>query len=415
MIDKLTPEQEVLIPIVREEWENCFYKLPRFDEGVIQDVIPKIYGKPTKIWFYNGSPFGLQILVNVLQNIWQDIEQNIEQDIWQNIWQNIGQNIEQNIEQNIWQNIGQNIEQDIWQNIGQNIEQNIWQNIRQNLRQNIEQDIWQNIGQNIGQNIWQNIGQNIEQNIGQNIWQNIWQNIEQNIGQNIWQNIWQNIEQNIRQNIKYNIFGWYIRCDDLGWVAFYDYFQRANLLKYNSPLFEDYKRLVGSGVFSSIQFENICFVCALPISVKVDDRKRLHSINSPAIEWKDGWGLYFIHGVTVPEYVVMNPEKITVQDIEKEENAEIRRVKINRYGQDKFLKDSGSIKVHEDDYGTLWKKDLLNDEPIIMVELINSTPEPDNSFKHYFIRVPPTVKTAHEAVGWTFGKTDKNYSPLIMS
>ena len=50
-----------------------------------------------------------------------------------------------------------------------------------------------------------------------------------------------------------------------------------------------------------------------------------------------------------------------------------------------------------------------------MVEVINSTPELDNSFKTYFLRVPPNIKSAKEAVAWTFGKTKENYNPSIQT
>lgn len=48
-----------------------------------------------------------------------------------------------------------------------------------------------------------------------------------------------------------------------------------------------------------------------------------------------------------------------------------------------------------------------------MVKVVNSTPEPDGSYKDYFLRVPPTITTAHEAVAWTFGKTAETYAPAI--
>ena len=47
-----------------------------------------------------------------------------------------------------------------------------------------------------------------------------------------------------------------------------------------------------------------------------------------------------------------------------------------------------------------------------MVEVRNSTPEPDGSRKTYFLRVPPTVRTAREAVAWTFGLGAVEYRPL---
>jgi hypothetical protein len=55
---------------------------------------------------------------------------------------------------------------------------------------------------------------------------------------------------------------------------------------------------------------------------------------------------------------------------------------------------------------------LSDDEPIVMVKLWNSTPEPDGSIKIYWLRVPPGIKTAREAVAWSFGKEEIEYQPL---
>jgi hypothetical protein len=48
-----------------------------------------------------------------------------------------------------------------------------------------------------------------------------------------------------------------------------------------------------------------------------------------------------------------------------------------------------------------------------MVRVDNSTPEPDGSRKPYWLRVPPTVQSAREAVAWTFGvEHPEQYQPL---
>ena len=39
----------------------------------------------------------------------------------------------------------------------------------------------------------------------------------------------------------------------------------------------------------------------------------------------------------------------------------------------------------------------------MLVEVLNATAEQDGTRKTYFLRVPPTVRTAREAVAWTFG------------
>jgi hypothetical protein len=48
-----------------------------------------------------------------------------------------------------------------------------------------------------------------------------------------------------------------------------------------------------------------------------------------------------------------------------------------------------------------------------MVEVANSTPEPDGSRHRYWLRVPPRVRTCQEAVAWTFGVREAEYRPLV--
>jgi hypothetical protein len=132
-----------------------------------------------------------------------------------------------------------------------------------------------------------------------------------------------------------------------------------------------------------------------------------------AVKYVDGWGVFSWHGVRFPidkGFVITSPELITVKHIETEENIEQRRVMIERYGLAKYLLDSGAEKIHQDDWGTLYRKEVAGDEPIFMVGVVNSTAEPDGTFKDYFLRVPPTVVTAHAAVAWTFDMTPEQYN-----
>ena len=44
--------------------------------------------------------------------------------------------------------------------------------------------------------------------------------------------------------------------------------------------------------------------------------------------------------------------------------------------------------------------------------MINGTAEPDGSFRHYVLQGPPTMRTAREAVAWTYGLSDHEYARL---
>jgi hypothetical protein len=148
-----------------------------------------------------------------------------------------------------------------------------------------------------------------------------------------------------------------------------------------------------------------------PLLVSRDDEDRLHSETGPAVCYADGWTVCAVHGVRVPERVINR--QYSVDDITRETNAEVRRVMIDLYGAGRYLSAAGAHLVASDDFGKLWRLDQVDDEPLVMVEVVNATAEPDGTFKDYFLRVPPDTRTPHEAVAWTFGMTEREYRETV--
>lgn len=197
---------------------------------------------------------------------------------------------------------------------------------------------------------------------------------------------------------------------DAGWLSFYDFFREV------VGLTEETGKLTGLIEFAksagwALPMEKECWVSDRPCILKQDDRQRLHSLQGPALAFRDGVEIYSVHGVLVPSDIVKSPHLITVERIEAEVNAEIRRVMLDLFGWKKYLEQSGAKEIGRDKFGILYRKDLSGDEPLVMVKVRNSTPEPDGSFKDYFLRVRPDVATAKEAVASTFQLGDSDYSP----
>jgi hypothetical protein len=152
-----------------------------------------------------------------------------------------------------------------------------------------------------------------------------------------------------------------------------------------------------------------------------DGSGRLHAEDGPAIAYPDGYELYAWRGLRVPKEA-FDAAWLTADRIMKEENAELRRAHMEIYGQGRYMRDAGGVlldEVHEPAFpglidAKLWK--LPNPdgpEPLVCVECRNSTPEPDGEYKLYNLWVPPEVKTAHEALAWTFGLPVEDYLPLV--
>jgi hypothetical protein len=177
------------------------------------------------------------------------------------------------------------------------------------------------------------------------------------------------------------------------------------------------------------------FVCGCGYLIWTDDV--LYWVAKPTVHWEVFWqwprlhhdthaalesdivNMYCWHGVMVPPFVILRPDRITIAGIDRVHNAEVRRAMIERYrhgeeihGAAAFIRDGGGERLdHDERYGTLWRRNMPNDEPVVMIEVVNRTREPDGSFKRYWLRVPPNMPTAREAVAWTFNMPAEQYAP----
>ncbi|ALO12130.1 hypothetical protein AQF52_6537 [Streptomyces venezuelae] len=162
-------------------------------------------------------------------------------------------------------------------------------------------------------------------------------------------------------------------------------------------------------------FANVAVVCERPVELHRDEAGRLDRGDGPALAYADGFALHAWRGMPVAADFLAGLADLTPERIRAEENAELRRVMLEYYGYDRYLAVSGARHEHRDETGVLWRVELADDEDVVMVEVVNSTPEPDGSHRTYWLRVPPSTRTAREGVAWTFGLAAEAYEPLVQT
>jgi internalin A len=143
-------------------------------------------------------------------------------------------------------------------------------------------------------------------------------------------------------------------------------------------------------------FEKICIICDRPLHLGFDAENRLHAEGEPAIAFADGYSLYFHHGVKLPEeYGKVHPDLWQAQWLLSEENAELRRVLIERIGYDRICCELQAVELDSWQEYTLLKIDNADVEPIYLLKMTC----PSTGFIHA-LRVPPDLESAQEAIRW---------------
>lgn len=145
---------------------------------------------------------------------------------------------------------------------------------------------------------------------------------------------------------------------------------------------------------------------------------KLHRPDGPAVVSKHGTRLYYWRGVRVPKHVIENPRATTVDKILNTSNIEVRRAHLETYGLEDALIDLGKqgkakvINQTKSPRRRLWEISAyqdVDDQYPRYVEV--DCPSTD---RKYFLRVPPTMKTAAEAVAWTFSIEEEAYAAMTV-
>jgi hypothetical protein len=176
------------------------------------------------------------------------------------------------------------------------------------------------------------------------------------------------------------------------------------------------------GGFYSLNVD-YAMVADRPRLLKRNAAGRLHADVGPAIEYRDGWNLYFWHGMQIPrshEWIISERSKLSPNKIEAEPNAELRRVMLEVFGFEAYLSARKAKVIAADElHGQLRRLleiDVAGDK-LRIIEVDNGSLEPDGTRRKFHLGAarrdgrPP--KTPAEAIANSYGIAPEHYREAV--
>lgn len=186
---------------------------------------------------------------------------------------------------------------------------------------------------------------------------------------------------------------------DAGWLAFYDYWKEIGVLPADHLL----TGLTELAQVCGWWYPTRCIAILdhRPSVLQMVDG-RLHCEDGPSIEYPDGLQVWSILGVRVTEQIVMSPDTQTIAQIQAEENVEVKRIRIERFGWDKYLNGIGAavMDTRRNDIEGTMEVLYSGDDMVVLRTFCPSTG------RIYALEVDSGVTSCGEAQSWLWGIND---------
>lgn len=170
--------------------------------------------------------------------------------------------------------------------------------------------------------------------------------------------------------------------------------------------------------------DKVCFVSDRFLDVKWDNARnhvglpfRLHCDDGPAVTFRDGWSLYYWHGIRIPfthRWIITDKSKITADAIMNEPNAELRRIMCEASEFKPIISIANIIATDRDGNGLTRRlmTASIKGAEIRLIEVQNGSLEPDGSRRKFVIGAMPG-DTPHAAIAASYGINPAYYREAV--
>ena len=351
----------------RDEWINLFFDnvrnkrgidKPAFEEG-IKWLYNDLLKKPTPKIIYCDGWQSCLLTIAILKNknlikkswdsAWDSVRASVRASVGDSVGDSVGASVMASIMDSVrasigasvrdsvwdsvrapvWDSVEAPVKDSVWDSVMDSVKDSVWASVRDSVMDSVEDSVWDSVRDSV----WDSVGDSVMASVGDSVWDSVRDSVMDSIRDSIRDSVGDSVWASVRDSI--NEYSSYIDLSNYGWVSFYDFFEKINLL--DNFNFKQYKKLIRSNVFNAYEYENYVFAIQPPVYIETNLAGRLHSTTQAAVQFRDGSEYYFINGRSIPAWIVNDKSSITKERFMKETDADIKGAIYESIGQQGML------------------------------------------------------------------------------
>ena len=295
-LEKLTPEQETQIPVIRDEFLRYGLSTDPADFEAAEQAVRDSYAvaglSAPKIIIRLASPYegaiGAAILNNTRlgENVRDQVRAQVRDQVWAQVWAQV--------RDHVGDQVGAQVRDQVWAQVGDQV----WAQVRDQVRD----QVWDQVRDQVRDQVWDQVRDQV--------WAQVWAHVRDQV--------WDQVGAQVWDQVGAAFYGQH----DAGFLGWSAYFSRVCKLPGTEKI-EPLARIAANCGWVWF-FSGAAIITDRPRALRRDEQNRLHCENGPAIEYRDGFSIYAWHGTRMPKEWVEGRETIDPAEILKAENVEQR-------------------------------------------------------------------------------------------
>ena len=424
MLEKLTKEQEKIMIQTRDEWANLFFDNVKNQKGIdkkmfeegIEWLYTDLLHKPKPKVVYCDSWLSCLLTIAILKDekLNKSIKNKLGASVWASVRDSVWASVRDSVRDSVWASVRDSVWASVRDSVWASVWVSVWDSVRASVWDSVRDSVWASVRDSVRDSVWASVWDSVWASVRDSVRTSVWASVRDSVRDSVWASVWDSVRDSVL-NI-FNLYSSYMGLSNYGWVSFYDFFEKINIV--DDFNFKQYKKMLKSGVFNAYEFENFVFAIQPPIYVERNSQGRLHSTSTAAVKFRDGSSYYFINGRPIPEWVVEKKDAITKDQFLQEKNSDIKGAIYEVLGSEGLINllgaeitdtktihhDNGDVEIVE----LLKTKDTfpeLDDDPLAWVKMTCPS-----TGTNYLIGVDPQYNDAIEAIASLSPFTKDEYS-----